>query len=229
MAIFLLLVLIQSPLQTKALTTPVKEFYADDNDLYKFNFNLDAPLQWTEGSVYAVKVNFTVLELPDEVSGIRIIFIEFLHIGAIGGSSQLLDSSELLPVDQQYRNVDEVHTFEKVMRTPSIVDNFNLNVSIAAVTTGNDTSQDPNNPRKYTYQFPELIQVNRVGARGLVDLYGFPPGSFFFKWLPIVGSFSLAILTPTFISLGYQTKDFLSNRKIRKIKGEKEQNSSNEE
>lgn len=212
-ALLLIPILLSSSISITAFVTPDKTFIADDNNLYEFTAKIDAPLSWLEDERYVVEVNITLTKSPDNGSGLRVIYIIFTLSGDVGGSETPLNESDFLSVNEEIRVKNEEQSYQKALRTPSLVDNFNLNVTIGAVVTGNDTSQDPANPRKYTYLFTEDLSVDRQRAQGLVDLYGFPPGSFFFGWLPIVGVFTLVILTPTFTALSFQAKDKLTERK----------------
>lgn len=216
-SIIIIAILLNHPLNPSAIITPISEFIADDNGFYKFDARADIPLSWNEDSSSLVKLNLTLVEVPDENSGLRVLFILFNVFGDIGsGELVRLNESDFIFVDKIYNQPGNTTSFEKLIRSPNLVDNFKLNITIMAITTGNDTSQDINNPREYTISFPDELNVKRDRVQALVDLYGFPPNSFFAIWIPIVSVFSIIILLPTFYAGAVKGNDYLKERKLRR-------------
>lgn len=187
-------------------------FIADDNSLYKFSAQIDAPLLWQESGSQVVTVNISVDSTPDLASAI---LFEYITFEILDLSNNVQPESEFLSVQEEISN-NVTQSYQKFIRSPTLVDTFKLNVTIAAITRGNDSSQDPNNPRQYNILFGEKLSVQRSQAQALIDLYGFPPTSYFQKWMIIVLPLSGIILLPSFVAGLVKLKELYKHRKQQK-------------
>jgi len=199
-AIFLLILLIASGIQSSAASWGEKQTYtADDNSYYKFSMVVESPLKWAENVRSTVKVNVTLDTTPDNVSGLRVLYIQFILQGSVNGVSATPVGSKFLTVNDELRILDKPVQYNASISTPSIVNQFELNVTLAAIVTGNDTTQDISNPRFYRYIFPETLSKESKQVQVFVDLYGFPPASFLLRWAIILLPITLIFISPNLL------------------------------
>ncbi len=195
--IILLVLLLGSIVPTSGFWGGEQNYVADDNSLYKFSMRVEAPLSWPEGQRNTVRVNVTLDKSPDNISGLRIIYIIFLLQAEVGGQEGTPVGNGFLAVNEETRTVGKTVQYNTTLETPELANQFQLNVTLAAVVTGNDTTQDPANPRLYEYIFPETLNKDSQQVQVFVDLYGFPPASFLGRWMLVILPFTLVMASPS--------------------------------
>lgn len=212
--VLLLLVLILSQDLAMAQT----EFIGDKHNFtlapdYEMTAFAIAPLTWSASSNETVKVNVTLIKLPNEISSIeiQIITIRKFIVQNNEDTGTQEDFSSIVP-QREIDTVGDELQFEKSVNTPILGDLFYLNITIYAITKGNTTQVDA---KSYSFRFPEgnTILVNREdNLVPLINLYGFPPASFFQNWIPLYIVIIIFVLSPAYISGFYKVKDLEKKR-----------------
>ncbi|MFV2015655.1 MAG: hypothetical protein ACC656_09525 [Candidatus Heimdallarchaeota archaeon] len=155
------------------------------DDGFEFEGVASARLVWPEGKRQTVELNLTNTLLPTNISRIFIARIEGIETKVAISSTTpgiiLSDSNQTAYLNQ-------------TMFPPDLADQFYLNISLLV---GTSFDRDP---RDHVIRFPDkgTILVDRDKLVPLVNLYGFPPSSFFSKFLPIYAMIITVLLIPGF-------------------------------
>lgn len=172
---------------------------------YSMKVQATGDLIWNDGTNSTVKLAFQASNLPnDNVSSIEISLLSFTYVMVTNNNDKkgtAVDFSSTV-YERSLTNVSESINLNKTLTTPTIPDLFFLNITIYARTVGNFTQGQA---LTYVLRFPQntAILVNRQQVVApLINLYGFPPSSFFQKWIPIYLIMSAILLIPAFIYYG---------------------------
>ncbi|MCY3411684.1 MAG: hypothetical protein INQ03_08645 [Candidatus Heimdallarchaeota archaeon] len=168
---------------------------------YSISSFTQAPLTWAEDSNVTVAVNVTLTDLPDQISSVQVDYVEII--------TYLLDNEEdsgipersfpIVP-KEKFTEIDQETMFLIGVEAPILKDLFYLNITLYVRTLGNITQTQV---ERYSYRFPEdnTILVSRENDLvPLINLYGFPPRSFFENWLPIYLVVIVIILIPGYLA-----------------------------
>ncbi len=168
---------------------------------YELSSFTRASLIWDENSNQTISVNITITSLPDEISSIIIDAITYSIFAVDNNPKGTQINYESTTPQDTFSKVGDQMQYNHTMRAPTVSDNFFLNITLYARTSGNVTQGES---KSYSYRFPEnqTILVNRQNNLvPLINLYGFPPRSFFVKWLPFYLVAIVLIAFPGVISL----------------------------
>ncbi|MHA2504589.1 MAG: hypothetical protein ACXAE3_17175 [Candidatus Kariarchaeaceae archaeon] len=170
---------------------PVSFNLSDDHTLDAF---VTSSLVWEEGVDQLVKINFTMSDFKENNSEIHIQILQIFAIES-GGGGELLGQNATEKVMTVANSSVE---YSDSLQSPRAADRFYLNITFFAFPTGGGADETPD---RYSFRFPEdsTIIVQRDNLVPVVNLYGFPPQSYFRFWLPIYGGFLVALLSPGII------------------------------
>lgn len=165
---------------------------------YEYTTVVSGHLTWPEGKIQYISLNFTLNQIPDNLSKIEIQLITFEFIGKINDADQVIDRPRTQNPEISLTNANSSTYVNQSLEAPSTADNFYLNITLFSRTVGNIT-QGVLIP--YAVRFPEegTILVDRDKLVPLINLYGFPPDTFFTKWLPVYGSLLFILLVPSLV------------------------------
>lgn len=168
---------------------------------YEFSAFAQAPLIWYENSNQTLYLNLTINTLPDNISSIEINAIIFVIYSTDNDEDgvQVQGGYSSQTPQQSFNTIGEEVQLQQTFLPTALADTFFINVTILARTKGNIT-QGENNP--YSFRFPqqETILIDRESNLvPLINLYGFPPSSFFEKWIPIYLSAIFIMAIPAMI------------------------------
>ena len=184
---------------------------------YEMKSVAEAPLIWPSDSNQTIRVNITLSKVPDDISGIVIDLLTFSIFITDKPEDVGTQTDYQYQVPQEEINVvDKELSYNQSILTPVRGNSFYINVTIFAKTTGNRTQGESST---YSYRFPvdDTIIVSRVNDRvPLINLYGFPPRSFFLKWIPIYLTILVISLSPAYISVYYRIKELMSKKEVSK-------------
>jgi hypothetical protein len=148
-------------------------------------------LLWPEGKRQTIELNLTKTLLPNNISRIFIDAIAFEMIAPISGVDTTIDAVTITP-SIILSETNQTTYINETLFPPDLADNFYLNISLSIRTSSNILL------RAHVIRFPDAgtILVDRDRLVPLVNLYGFPPSSFFVKFLPIYGLIILVMVIP---------------------------------
>lgn len=182
---------------------------------YEMKSYAEAPLIWPSNSIQTIRINVTLSQIPDDISGIVIDALTFSVFTADNDEDVGTQVNYQTQVPQEEINVlDQELSFIESISTPVRGDKFYINITLFARTTGNRTQGESST---YSYRFPvgETIIVSRIDDKvPLINLYGFPPESFFAKWMPIYLIILFITLSPAYVSAYYRIRDRLSKKEV---------------
>jgi hypothetical protein len=148
-------------------------------------------LLWPEGKQQIIDLNLTKTQLPTNISRIFIDVIAFEMIASIRGVDTTVDVSSITP-EIILSETNQTAFVNETLFPPDLSDNFYLNISLSIRTSSNILL------RPHVVRFPDsgTILVDRDRLVPLINLYGFPPSSFFVKFLPIYGIIVIIMVIP---------------------------------
>ncbi|MHA2249517.1 MAG: hypothetical protein ACXAD7_04095 [Candidatus Kariarchaeaceae archaeon] len=163
---------------------------------YTYTGVASSTLVWPEGKLQYFTLNLTLGEAPTNTSRIEIPLIAINFIGEINNIEAIVGTESLTP-DIKLSNSNRSVLINQSLLPPEIVDFFYFNITLLSRTAGGNLTQPQ--PLPYNMRFPDsgTILVDRDKLVPLINLYGFPPRSFFAKWLPIYGGLLFLLLTPS--------------------------------
>lgn len=174
---------LEGPVDFKLGTTHEMEIYTSST------------LVWQEGKNELVTLNMTMTNYPTNVSTIEIQFVQIFSVEDTANAvpqAQVSNTTKIsLSVTNSSYELDQ-------MVPPPTVDRFYLNITFSAAPIGGNASQTY---KLYSYRFPatDTIIIERDNLVPVINLYGFPPGSFFSNWLPIYGFMLFIMSVPAVI------------------------------
>lgn len=177
----LLFIVMSSSFNVDAQITGNPIIFSPD-DGYEFSSFAKSNLIWPEGKKQIVELNITLKLIPENISIIYIVVIAYIFIEIVGGTHVQRDIVQDVPgLTLSISNTTLL--INQTLFPPDRVDNFYLNITMLVGTSRDRTARDQ------TIRFPDTgtIFVDRDKLVPLVNLYGFPPSSFFAKFLPMYG------------------------------------------
>ena len=185
---------------------------------YDFSVFAQAPLIWNENSNQTLYLNFTINTLPDNISSIEVNAITFVIYNTDNDEDgvQIQGGFSSQTPQQSFSTIGEEIQLQQTFLPTALADTFFINVTILARSKGNITEGE-NSP--YSFRFPqqETIFIDRENNLvPLINLYGFPPSSFFEKWIPIYLSAIFIMAIPSMITGVSILRD---RRKLKNIGG----------
>ena len=183
---------------------------------YDFSTFAQAPLIWDENSNQTLFLNITINSLPDNISSIEINAITYVIYGTDTDEDGVYLAFSSDTPQQSLNTIGEEIQLEQTFIPTALADTFFINITILARTKGNVTEGE-NNP--YSFRFPQqdTIFIDRENNLvPLINLYGFPPSSFFAKWIPIYLSAIFIMAIPSLIAGVSILRD---RRKLKNIGG----------
>ncbi len=174
---------------------------------YEMSSFTKAPLKWTAESNETVYINVTLTQLPDIISSIEVQYITIKkYVVTNNDEIGTQEGFKAIVTEQEFNQVGQEFSFKESIDTPILGDLFYLNITIFAFTKGN-ISQSESVPYSYRFPVDNTIIVDRENDLvPLINLYGFPPRSFFENWFPIYLAIIVLILTPAYIAGIYKIK-----------------------
>lgn len=168
---------------------------------YDFSAFAQAPLIWNENSNQTLYLNLTINTLPDNISSIEVNAITFVIFSTDNDEDgvQIQGGFSSQTPQQSFNTIGEEVQLQQTFLPTALADTFFINITILARTRGN-TTEGENNP--YSFRFPQqtTILIDRENNLvPLINLYGFPPSSFFEKWMPIYLSVIFIMAIPSMI------------------------------
>lgn len=182
----------------------------DVGDLHSMIAFAEAPLSWDENDVELVNVTISLEDFPTNDSSIQIRLIQFFTVEDTPGAfpeSQSVNTTEF-EVTPQNRTI----FVSQFLEPPASADRFYINITITAYPVGGGAVQDREN---YSFRFPEddTIFVSRDNLVPVVNLYGFPPGSYFRSWMPVYLTVLVLFSTPVLVTGYYRLSEVVRNRR----------------
>ncbi|MCE7737619.1 MAG: hypothetical protein GPJ54_22200 [Candidatus Heimdallarchaeota archaeon] len=150
-------------------------------------------LVWPEGKRQVVELNLTKTLLPTNISRIYVDVITFDIIGNIEGIDAQVDTASTTP-EFILSETNQTAYLNQTLFPPDLADQFFINITMLVGTSFN------RQVRLHVIRFPDegTILVDRDKLVPLVNLYGFPPSSFFSKFLPLYAIIVTVLLIPGF-------------------------------
>ena len=160
---------------------------------FKFEGEARGKLVWSEGKRQVVELNLTKSLLPNNISRIYIDVITFDIIGNIEGIEAQIDTVLNTP-EFILSETNQTAYLNQTLLPPDLADQFFINITMLVGTSFNREA------RIHVIRFPDdgTILVDRDKLVPLVNLYGFPPSSFFSKFLPLYAIIVTVLLIPGF-------------------------------
>ncbi len=160
---------------------------------FEFKGEAKGKLVWPEGKRQVVELNLTKSLLPNNISRIYIDVITFDIIGNIEGIDAQVDTALNTP-EFILSETNQTAYLNQTLFPPDLADQFFINITMLVGTSFNREA------RIHVIRFPDegTILVDRDKLVPLVNLYGFPPSSFFSKFLPLYGIIVIVLLIPGF-------------------------------
>jgi len=158
---------------------------------YEFSSFAKSKLIWPEGKEQIVELNITLRIIPENISKIYIDVIAFVFIEIVGSTHVAREIVQEVP-NIVLSNANTTLLINQSLFPPDRIDNFYLNITMLTGTSFQRTV------RGQTFRFPDsgTIFVDRDKLVPLVNLYGFPPSSFFAKFLPLYGLILAIMIIP---------------------------------
>jgi hypothetical protein len=160
---------------------------------YEFEGVAKSRLVWPEGKRQSVELNLTLTQVPTNISRIYVDVVTIDIIGNIEGIEAQVDTATDAP-ELVLSQTNKTAFVNQTIFPPDLTDEFFINITMLVGTSFN------RDPRRFVIRFPDegTILVDRDKLVPLVNLYGFPPSSFFSKFLPIYAAMILVLLIPGF-------------------------------
>lgn len=175
---------------------------------FEFKGEARGKLVWPEGKRQVVEINLTKSLLPTNISRIYIDVITFELIGSIEGVNAQVGFASTIP-EFILSETNQTAYLNQTLFPPDLADQFFINITMLVGTSFNREN------RVHVIRFPDegTILVDRDKLVPLVNLYGFPPSSFFSKFLPLYAIIVTVLLIPGFY---YSISKLLrSSRKVK--------------
>ncbi|MCH8905771.1 MAG: hypothetical protein IH840_01675 [Candidatus Heimdallarchaeota archaeon] len=177
---------------------------------------------WNEDETSQIFVNITMNNVPSSLSKIDIQLVGFTQMGDVSGQEVAINTV----VDTPSFSLSETNRtllINQTLNPPDEVDRFFLNISILLRTTG---TVDQVEVSTYSFRFPDtgtiLVSRDRLGQ--LVQLYGFPPNSFFVAWFPYYFGFLFLMSFPAIIVASDKLLSWLREERKKTVTDEEEEN-----
>jgi len=186
---------------------------------YLFQAYASGTTTWSEDETSKIFVNITMNNVPTPLSKIEIQLLGFIQMGDVSGQEVIINTATNT-TSFSLSETNRTLIVNQTMDPPDEVDRFFLNISMFVRTTG---MEDQVEVSIYSFRFPDsgTILVSRNQLNQLVQLYGFPPNSFFVTWIPYYIGFLFLMSFPAII-VG-------SDKLVRWFRAEKTQTTTTEE
>ncbi|MDH5403834.1 MAG: hypothetical protein OEZ01_11825 [Candidatus Heimdallarchaeota archaeon] len=153
---------------------------------------------WDESGTGEIRISFNLTRYPTNTSIYR---IHLLVVALIDDAA-----TSIAPITQRSNSSqdgidvesDSILLFTELFETPN-VDRFYFNITFYGRAIGGNNSETETNLHSIRYPQDGPIIVVRDNIIPRINLYGFPPFSFFQRWLPFYGIFILMICSPGII------------------------------
>jgi hypothetical protein len=195
--VILLTIFIAQPMLIHGQITGKKVLISPAPD-YNLSTVTAGRLVWPEGKPQFMTINLTIELLPDNLSKIEVPLIIFAYMSSTGGSDQIIDQEPVRP-NIILSNSNKTVLVNATLLPPVAADRFYFNITLYVRSVGNVTQAEGN---PFAVRFPDAdsgtntILVDRDRVVPLINIYGFPPDSFFQKWLPIYGAALFLMVSP---------------------------------
>lgn len=174
--------------ESQATSNPVT-IVADDG--FEYSAFAKSKLIWPEGAPQNLELNVTLKLIPENISRIYIYVVSYIFVEIFNGIARQIEFDSDTP-EIILSNSNKTRILNKTLYPPNRVDNFYLNITMSAGTSFNTLARDR------AIRFPDTgtIFIDRDKLVPLVNLYGFPPSSFFAKFLPMYGLILAIMVVP---------------------------------
>ncbi len=166
-----------------------KTIIADDG--FEYSAFAKSKLNWPEGAQQVLELNVTLKLIPENISKIYIYVVSYIFVEIFNGIPRQIEFDSDTP-EIILSNSNKTVLLNKTLYPPDRVDHFYLNITMSTGTSLNTIARDR------SIRFPDTgtIFVDRDKLVPLVNLYGFPPSSFFSKFLPMYGLILAIMVVP---------------------------------